>query len=169
MIGDTLRDQPHDHQQRPYHDEPRRQPAVHPHFQDLPASSAFPLLLSFPPDELEYHRRIQPRGGTSNPGYFNTLDYSGAEDLTIIQGKHQIQLGAQYIRAYMHAQNTRGVNGNLNFTGQYTTVGGTTGLGYADLFTGGSTTLARAGRFTTTTSRTTTDSTFRTRGAWVRT
>ena len=64
-------------------------------------------------------------GGASNPGYFNTLDYSGSEDLTIIKGKHQTQVGAQYIRAYMHAQNTRGVNGNLNFTGQYSTVGGT--------------------------------------------
>ena len=45
-------------------------------------------------------------------------------------------MGAQYIRAYMHAQNTRGVNGNLNFTGQYSTVGGTSGLGYADFVTG---------------------------------
>jgi hypothetical protein len=71
-----------------------------------------------------------------NPGYFNTLDYSGSEDLSIVRGKHQLQLGAQYIRAYMHAQNVRGVNGNLNFTGQYSTVGGTTGLGYADFFTG---------------------------------
>ncbi len=36
----------------------------------------------------------------------------------------------------MHAQNTRGVNGNLNFTGQYSTVGGTSGLGFADFVTG---------------------------------
>ena len=28
------------------------------------------------------------------------------------------------------------MNGNLNFTGQYSTVGGTTGLGYADFVTG---------------------------------
>jgi hypothetical protein len=75
-------------------------------------------------------------GGTSNPGYFNSLTYSGAEDLTLIKGKHQIQFGAEYIRAYLHAQNTRGVNGNLNFTGQFSTVGGTTGLGYADFVTG---------------------------------
>jgi len=75
-------------------------------------------------------------GGTSNPGYFNTLTYSAAEDLTLIKGKHQIQFGAEYIRAYLHAQNTRGVNGNLNFTGQFSTVGGTTGLGYADFVTG---------------------------------
>ncbi|HZL56397.1 MAG TPA: TonB-dependent receptor [Bryobacteraceae bacterium] len=75
-------------------------------------------------------------GGSSNPGYFNTLAYSGAEDLTLIRGKHQIQFGAEYIRAVMHAQNTRGVNGQLNFTGQYSTVGGTTGLGYADFLTG---------------------------------
>jgi hypothetical protein len=75
-------------------------------------------------------------GGASNPGYFNTLAYSGAEDLTYVVGKHQLQFGAEYIRAYMHAQNTRGVNGNLNFTGQYSTVGGTTGLGYADFVTG---------------------------------
>ena len=75
-------------------------------------------------------------GGASNPGYFNTLVYSGNEDLTIILGKHQIQVGAQYMRSYMHAQNTRGVNGTLAFTGQYSTVGGTTGLGYADFVTG---------------------------------
>jgi hypothetical protein len=75
-------------------------------------------------------------GGASNPGYFNTLVYSASEDVTIVRGKHQLQVGGQYMRAYMHAQNTRGVNGNLNFTGQYSTVGGTTGLGYADLVTG---------------------------------
>jgi hypothetical protein len=75
-------------------------------------------------------------GGASNPGYFNTLDYSASEDITIVKGKHQTQIGAQYIRAYMHAQNTRGVNGNLNFTGQYSTVGGVSGLGYADFVTG---------------------------------
>jgi hypothetical protein len=75
-------------------------------------------------------------GGASNPGYFNTLTYSGSEDLTLIWRKHQIQFGAQYIRAYLHAQNTRGVNGNLNFTGQFSTVGGAAGLGYADFVTG---------------------------------
>jgi hypothetical protein len=71
-----------------------------------------------------------------NPGYFNTLDYSGAEDLTLIRGKHQFQFGAEYILAYMHAQNVRGVNGNLNFTGQYSNAAGTTGLGYSDFVTG---------------------------------
>jgi hypothetical protein len=75
-------------------------------------------------------------GGASNPGYFNTLVYSGSEDVTLIRGKHQIQLGGQYMRSYMHAQNTRNVNGNLAFTGQYSTVGGLTGIGYADLVTG---------------------------------
>ncbi|MEP6961092.1 MAG: carboxypeptidase-like regulatory domain-containing protein, partial [Acidobacteriota bacterium] len=84
-------------------------------------------------------------GGTSNPGYFNTLTYSGAQDFTLIKGKHQLQFGAQYIRAYMHAQNTRGVNGNLTFTGQFSTcaaappaacvVGTTAGVGYADFVT----------------------------------
>lgn len=75
-------------------------------------------------------------GGASNPGYFNTLEYTGSQDFTWVKGKHQIGFGAQYIRAYMHAQNTRNVNGGLNFTGQYSTVGGTTGLGYADFVTG---------------------------------
>lgn len=75
-------------------------------------------------------------GGASNPGYFNTLTYSGSEDVNMIRGKHQITFGASYIRAYMHAQNTRGVNGNLNFTGQYSNAAGTTGLGYADFVTG---------------------------------
>ena len=71
-----------------------------------------------------------------NPGYFNTLTYTGSEDLTYIHGKHQVQFGGSYIRAYMHAQNVRGVNGNLNFTGQYSNAAGTTGLGYADFVTG---------------------------------
>ncbi len=75
-------------------------------------------------------------GGASNPGYFNTLAYSGAEDITWLRGKHQLQIGAQYIRAVMHAQNTRNVNGGLNFTGQYSTAGGVAGLGYADFVTG---------------------------------
>ena len=33
-------------------------------------------------------------GGASNPGYFNTLTYSGAEDMTLLRGRHQIQFGA---------------------------------------------------------------------------
>ena len=102
-----------------------------------PADFGIPITAFIPAQmNSEHHQRPRLAGGTSNPGYFNTLTYSGAEDLTLIRGKHQIQFGAQYIRAYMHAQNTRGVNGNLNFTGQFSTVGGTTGLGYADFVTG---------------------------------
>ena len=97
----------------------------------IPISSFIPAQMN-----LSVTNGVTLAGGTSNPGYFNTLDYSGSEDLTIIRGKHQTQIGAQYIRAYMHAENTRGVNGNLNFTGQYSTVGGTSGLGYADFVTG---------------------------------
>ena len=52
--------------------------------------------------------------GAANPGYFNTLTYSGAQDFTWVHGKHQLQFGAQFIRAYMRTRrNTRGVNGNL--------------------------------------------------------
>jgi hypothetical protein len=97
----------------------------------IPISSFIPAQMN-----LSVTNGVSLAGGASNPGYFNTLDYSASEDLTIIKGKHQTQVGAQYIRAYMHAQNTRGVNGNLNFTGQYSTVGGTQGLGYADFVTG---------------------------------
>jgi hypothetical protein len=97
----------------------------------IPISSFIPAQMN-----LSVTNGVTLAGGASNPGYFNTLDYSASEDLTIIKGKHQTQVGAQYIRAYMHAQNTRGVNGNLNFTGQYSTVGGTQGLGYADFVTG---------------------------------
>jgi hypothetical protein len=97
----------------------------------IPISSFIPAQMN-----LSVTNGVALAGGASNPGYFNTLDYSGSEDLTIVKGKHQTQIGAQYIRAYMHAENTRGVNGNLNFTGQYSTVGGTTGLGYADFVTG---------------------------------
>ena len=77
--------------------------------------------------------------GAANPGYFNTLTYQGAQDFTWVKGKHQIQFGAEYIRAYMHAQNTRGVNGTLSFTGQFSNAQGATnlvGLGYADFITG---------------------------------
>ncbi len=41
--------------------------------------------------------------------------------------------------AHMHAQNTRGVNGNLSFTGQFsnsTNTFGIIGEGYADFLTG---------------------------------
>lgn len=102
-----------------------------------PADFGIPITAFIPAQmNLSVTGGVNLAGGTSNPGYFNTLDYSGSEDVTLIKGKHQLQVGAQYIRAYMHAQNTRGVNGNLNFTGQYSTVGGTTGLGYADFVTG---------------------------------
>lgn len=97
----------------------------------IPISSFIPAQMN-----LSVTNGFTLAGGASNPGYFNTLDYSGSEDITLIRGKHQTQIGAQYIRAYMHAQNTRGVNGNLNFTGQYSTVGGTSGLGFADFVTG---------------------------------
>jgi len=97
----------------------------------IPVTSFVPALLT-----LSITGGPNLGGGANNPGYFNTLVYSGSEDLTIIHGKHQLQVGAQYMRAYMHAQNNRNVNGNLAFTGQYSTVGGTTGLGYADLVTG---------------------------------
>ncbi len=77
--------------------------------------------------------------GAANPGYFNTLTYSAAQDFTLVKGKHQLQFGVQFIRAYMHAQNTRGVNGNLSFTGQFSNATATTGIlgeGYADFITG---------------------------------
>src|SRR4029077_16859695 len=105
---------------------PRFIPAV-----KTPADFVIPITAVIPAQmNLSVTNGVTLAGGASNPGYFNTLDYSGSEDITIIKGKHQTQLGAQYIRAYMHAQNTRGVNGNLNFTGQFSTVGGVSGLGY---------------------------------------
>ncbi len=99
-----------------------------------PADFGIPIT-SFVPASLN----MSVTGGFNlgqNPGYFNTLTYSGAQDFTWVKGKHQVAFGASYIRAYMHAQNVRGVNGNLNFTGQYSNTAGTTGLGYADFVTG---------------------------------
>ncbi len=102
-----------------------------------PAEFGIPITSFIPAQmNLSVTNGFNLAGGASNPGYFNTLDYSASEDLTLIFGKHQTAVGGQYIRAVMHAQNTRGVNGNLNFTGQYSTVGGTSGLGYADFVTG---------------------------------
>jgi len=102
-----------------------------------PSDFGIPLTSFIPAQmNLAVTNGVTLAGGASNPGYFNTLDYSANEDMTIVWGKHQTAVGGQYIRAYMHALNTRGVNGNLNFTGQFSTVGGTTGLGYADFVTG---------------------------------
>jgi hypothetical protein len=111
---------------------PRFLPAFHtPGDLGIPITPFVPAMMS-----LSITNGPSLAGGASNPGYFNTLVYSGSEDVTIIRGKHQIQVGGQYMRSYMHAQNTRGVNGNLNFTGQYSTLGGLTGIGYADFVTG---------------------------------
>jgi hypothetical protein len=68
-------------------------------------------------------------GGT-NPGYFNSTSYQGAEDIDWIHGSHQVSVGVSYIRAIMNTANNRPTNGQFTFSGQIT------GLGYADFMSG---------------------------------
>jgi len=56
------------------------------------------------------------RRGPAIPGYFNTCVF-GAEDLTL-QASTRSKLGGSTFGLPVR-QNTRGVNGNLNFTGQF--------------------------------------------------
>jgi hypothetical protein len=68
--------------------------------------------------------------GATNPGYFNSLDYQGAEDFDWIHGSHQIAVGVSYIHAIMNTLNNRPTNGQFSFNGQ------ATGLALADFLTG---------------------------------
>ena len=70
--------------------------------------------------------RAQTKGlvdsGCTAVAYETVTDATGGLPLLApmseVAGRMSIQVGAQYLRSYQHAQNTRGVNGNLAFTGQ---------------------------------------------------
>lgn len=59
-------------------------------------------------------------GGATNPGYFNSTAYQGAEDIDLIRGSHQIAFGVNYIHARMNTLNNRPTNGQFTFNGQVT-------------------------------------------------
>src|SRR5215831_6627497 len=65
-----------------------------------------------------------------NPGHFDSTGLQLAEDLDIVKGKHQISIGAEWIRSIMNTLNNRPSNGQFTFSGQ------TTGLGYSDFLLG---------------------------------
>jgi hypothetical protein len=69
-------------------------------------------------------------GGATNPGYFNSTDFQGAEDLNFVRGSHQISLGVNYIHAIMNTLNNRPTNGQFTFSGQ------ATGLAMGDFLLG---------------------------------
>ncbi len=59
-------------------------------------------------------------GGATNPGYFNSTAFQGAEDIDLIRGSHQIAFGVNYIRAILNSDNNRPTNGQFTFNGQVT-------------------------------------------------
>ncbi|MBZ5601424.1 MAG: TonB-dependent receptor [Acidobacteriia bacterium] len=69
-------------------------------------------------------------GGATNPGYFNSTAFQGAEDIDLIRGSHQIAFGVNYIRAILNSDNNRPTNGQFTFNGQVT------GLAMTDFLTG---------------------------------
>jgi hypothetical protein len=71
--------------------------------------------------------------GGNNPGYFNTVKYQLADDVTLVRHSHSIALGGQYLFAYMNTVNNRPTNGSFTFAG---TVTGASAVGYADFLTG---------------------------------
>lgn len=84
-------------------------------------------------------------GGTTNPGYFNSTSEQFVDDVSFIRGKHQFQVGVDYIYALMDTVNNRPANGIYAFGGAATSCTAfntnntckTTGTyGYGDFFAG---------------------------------
>ena len=58
--------------------------------------------------------------GATNPGYFNSTAPQLADDLTMVRGNHQIQVGVSWIHAIMNTVNNRPTNGAFGFGASYT-------------------------------------------------
>jgi hypothetical protein len=71
-------------------------------------------------------------GGSGNAaqGFFPTVGYQFAEDVSLVRGAHQIGFGVNFIRQMMNTSSYVNANGTFGFTGQ------ASGLGYGDLFAG---------------------------------
>ena len=70
-------------------------------------------------------------GDPSNaPTQIGTNNYQENDNLTIVRGKHSIDLGAEFVRLQYNMYQTAAEHGSLAFTGTYT------GLGLADLLLG---------------------------------
>jgi len=68
-------------------------------------------------------------GGT-NPGHFNSTAPQIADDLTLVRGQHQIQVGVSWQHAIMNTVNNRPTNGAFSFGTSFT------GLGITDFLLG---------------------------------
>lgn len=61
-------------------------------------------------------------GGT-NPGWFNSTAPQISDDLTLLRGSHQIQLGVSWKHSIMNTVNNRPTNGAFSFNGTFTGAG----------------------------------------------
>jgi hypothetical protein len=69
-------------------------------------------------------------GSVINKGFFPSVTWQLAEDMSLIRGAHQIGFGGSFIRGMMNVYSTRFANGGFTFNGQ------TTGVNYGDVLTG---------------------------------
>ena len=106
-------------QQHAHHGKPQRQPALHSQFPNAGRFRHFRSRRSSVGNGRQHYRRSDARRRCEQSRLLQDLwSYSGAEDLTLVLGKHHFQW--RRIHPRLHAcANTRGVKGNLNFTGQY--------------------------------------------------
>ncbi len=61
--------------------------------------------------------------GATNPGWFNSTAPQISDDLTLLRGNHQIQVGASWEHAIMNTVNNRPTNGAFSFNGTFTGAG----------------------------------------------
>jgi hypothetical protein len=68
------------------------------------------------------------------PSTYNTMDFEGAEDMSLVRGAHQIGFGADFIRSYLNGTSGLNASGPFTFNGQV--YSGSAGLGLADFLLG---------------------------------
>jgi len=61
-------------------------------------------------------------GGT-NPGWFNSTAPQISDDLTLLRGNHQVQVGVSWKHSIMNTVNNRPTNGAFSFNGTFTGAG----------------------------------------------
>ncbi len=68
------------------------------------------------------------------PSTYNTMDFEGTEDMSLVRGAHQIGFGADFIRSYLNGTSGLNASGPFTFNGQV--YSGSAGLGLADFLLG---------------------------------
>lgn len=75
--------------------------------------------------------------GTCAPTHYVTNHYQGADDVSVLKGKHFLQFGVDYIHEELNLAGLNTENGQFTFTGTYA------GTGLADLLLGAPTTFSQ--------------------------